>query len=89
MTLIVRYGVSRQRPDSPEFYSVTEESGQLACDCPGFVFRQTCRHVTAVQRYRKWRINLPTDRVLPPPAAWLEREIHIAGDDGQTDSSAQ
>lgn len=56
-------------------YAVTElDTGELACDCRGFTFRQSCAHVAAVQRWREWNMQIP-DKVLPPPARWQREEV--------------
>ena len=86
MTLVVQYSASRKRSGDLTVYSVTEDNEKLACDCQNFKHRQSCKHVIAVQRYRKWRINIPADLILPPPAAWIEREISPGG---QTEKGSQ
>jgi hypothetical protein len=75
--LVAQFSSSSNPSLDEAAYRVDDNDGILSCDCRGFLFRQSCNHVAAVERYRKWRVNIPADRVLPPPAVWLEREIEV------------
>jgi hypothetical protein len=46
-------------------YDVRLEDGAYVCPCPGFAFRQTCRHVTAVAALRALPLATPGEPRCP------------------------
>jgi hypothetical protein len=68
---------SKSKPDGPAHIVVIDPDGAIRCDCPGYLYRGRCRHLTQVREARQGDAKVTEYAAAaraqrPPRTPWVE-----------------